>query len=395
MKETFKHLPQKLCQLILYVLMTQSLIVQSFPSENPQVTSSDHQMSPSSHRLSSRNRERRQDSDRNKLIINQECPLNFIDCDNGRCVKFELINDGKDDCGNGKDESYDDCPANQFRCHNSTKCLKYDFICDGHALTDSCPGGSDERSCFCPRILCKGHCVPKGWSGCEGYPECMRKEDELLCLKNGSAEDNRPKDAGTEEGKSDPGRKVMLSSQQGRDGQRFLSDYPPSFSNTKVNLSIEEVINNSLSLLSTTDQNLLKSSGPSFVTTTLPPLYRFSSPTFNTNGRPQDNSATIYGDGGDRMTPSRTDFTSIRRRNGEEEDGHQQEDNVLTRPPYSSHDRRSPEASPVDSVINFFTSKPSSASSSIFPSFILSYFLVLSYSSILLTSLLLNPVHPV
>lgn len=312
-----QYLPQKLCQSILVILTTQTLISYTLPP-------------PSRIQRTTPNREKRQDSLGIQLKISQECPLNFIDCDNGRCVKFELVNDGKNDCGNGKDESYQDCPINQFKCHNSTKCLKYDFICDGHALTDSCPGRSDEQSCHCPRVLCKGHCVPKGWTGCEGYPECLRKEDELLCLKD------------------DQGHKVLSS------GKEILADSPSTSSglnNTKVNLSVEEVINNSLSLLSlsstsSTQDNYLKSLVSS--TTTLSPQYHYPSSNFDDMRRPQDNSGAInYG--GDKVTISRTDL--IRRRNGEEEE----KSNVLI-----SDKTVSPEAlSPVDSVINFFSSTSS------------------------------------
>ena len=235
-KESFEYLEQKLCQLIFLVLITQSLTTGSSPLiSSPKMT------------VPQKSRERRQESSRHQIVINQECPINFIDCDNGRCVKFELINNGIDDCGNGKDELYQDCPANQFKCQNSTKCLKFDFICDGHPLTDNCPDGSDEKSCFCPRVLCKGHCVPKGWSGCEGYPECVKKEDELLCLKNGQG-----------------GSKLLESSQE------TLSDSPPiSGSNTKVNLSVEEINNSlsSISLSTTTQDNFLQSAVDSSSTT--------------------------------------------------------------------------------------------------------------------------------
>ncbi|XP_043484789.1 low-density lipoprotein receptor-related protein 2 [Leptopilina heterotoma] len=101
-----------------------------------------------------------------------ECQPEFFRCDNQKCVFKTYICDGKDDCGDGSDESIErhackapefKCPANQWKCPNATKtCINVTSVCDGKS---DCPNGSDEGyNCIfteCTRQggLCSNGCI--------------------------------------------------------------------------------------------------------------------------------------------------------------------------------------------------------------------------------------------
>lgn len=127
------------------------------------------------------------------------CPKPLFDCRNGKCISRLWYCDGKDDCGNGKDEIDCNtnsilfnlvsisiaCPSRYWPCINSHLCIPNERLCDGH---NDCPGGSDESNCTfsseCHGFQCINHeCIPIHWR-CDEITDCQDNSDELNCNGN-------------------------------------------------------------------------------------------------------------------------------------------------------------------------------------------------------------------
>ncbi|CAD6222513.1 GSCOCG00001002001-RA-CDS [Cotesia congregata] len=182
-------------------------------------------------------------------LPNAQCDADGMKCTEGKCLPFEKICDGIQDCRDGSDENEDNClrkkdhcnqlvgdePDNplcgcssrQLRCE-SGNCISKDLFCDGY--TD-CEDGSDEPlGCSCrdylrltsPHRLCNKvrdcfdksdeaqeycgcsndhyecsnstmtngdkQCIPYDFV-CDGHKDCLHGEDESLCRMIQSADD--------------------------------------------------------------------------------------------------------------------------------------------------------------------------------------------------------------
>ncbi|GFS88436.1 putative vitellogenin receptor [Nephila pilipes] len=126
----------------------------------------------------------------NQVFSDSNCPSDWVDCGNGKCVAYLWKCDGDNDCGNLKDEENCDssvvekCLSSQFQCKESEHCIPFTWHCDGE---HDCSDGSDEQMCgnvtHCQGFKCKdNHCIPISWK-CDGQTDCSDGSDEEFCSK--------------------------------------------------------------------------------------------------------------------------------------------------------------------------------------------------------------------
>ncbi|XP_071551533.1 uncharacterized protein [Panulirus ornatus] len=131
------------------------------------------------------------------------------------CIPEEAVCDGYKDCPFGEDEDCEDCPTNQYRCHESDTCIPVRFLCDGK---NDCGDWSDEEgsSVNCTRTTitttttttappavsqrdrCEGYRCDDGEcvasvSVCDGVADCLDGSDEghmcrETCINNGGCQ---------------------------------------------------------------------------------------------------------------------------------------------------------------------------------------------------------------
>ncbi|CAG5095894.1 Similar to ndl: Serine protease nudel (Drosophila melanogaster) [Cotesia congregata] len=190
-------------------------------------------------------------NENNFKLPNAQCDADGMKCTEGKCIPFERICNGIQDCRDGSDENEDNClrkkdycndlvedePNNplcdircstrQLRCKNGD-CISKDLFCDGYA---DCGDGSDEPlGCSCrdylrltsPHRLCnkvrdcfdksdeaqeycgcsndhyecsnstradeEKQCIPYDFV-CDGHKDCLHGEDEFSCRMVQSADD--------------------------------------------------------------------------------------------------------------------------------------------------------------------------------------------------------------
>ncbi|XP_041618246.1 low-density lipoprotein receptor [Vulpes lagopus] len=99
-----------------------------------------------------------------------------------RCIPQFWRCDGQMDCENGSDEQGcppKTCAPDEFRCQDG-KCIAPEFVCDSD---QDCLDGSDEASCHIPtcgplHFQCNNSaCIPELWA-CDGDPDCKDGSDE-------------------------------------------------------------------------------------------------------------------------------------------------------------------------------------------------------------------------
>ncbi|KAL9987564.1 hypothetical protein ACROYT_G001896 [Oculina patagonica] len=73
-----------------------------------------------------------------------KCSDNKFTCNNGECVKKNLLCDGDFACKDGSDEENCECPSSMFSCKGG-KCLLATAVCDG---TNDCSNEDDENNCI-------------------------------------------------------------------------------------------------------------------------------------------------------------------------------------------------------------------------------------------------------
>ncbi|XP_027005082.2 SCO-spondin isoform X2 [Tachysurus fulvidraco] len=121
----------------------------------------------------------------------KDCNQYEFGCANGQCVPLAWRCDGETDCLDGSDEQQcaRACGPDQVSCQSGDQCVQHVHLCDG---TPHCRDASDESvdNCGSTRIPpCPGSfscdnrtCVNTSYV-CNGFPDCPRGEDELLCEK--------------------------------------------------------------------------------------------------------------------------------------------------------------------------------------------------------------------
>lgn len=72
-----------------------------------------------------------------------KCSASKFTCNNGECVKKNLLCDGDFACKDGSDEDNCECPSSMFNCKEGG-CLLATAVCDG---TNDCSNGDDEGNC--------------------------------------------------------------------------------------------------------------------------------------------------------------------------------------------------------------------------------------------------------
>ncbi|ESP03040.1 hypothetical protein LOTGIDRAFT_157000 [Lottia gigantea] len=102
------------------------------------------------------------------------CNITYqLQCSNGRCISRDLFGNGVDDCNDNSDEVLNPCKLGAFSCSNK-KCVSITWVLDS---MDDCGDGSDEAK----RIgtACDDtHCCP-----CQDYVTDSRcKEKTCQCI---------------------------------------------------------------------------------------------------------------------------------------------------------------------------------------------------------------------
>nr|XP_022287208.1 low-density lipoprotein receptor-related protein 1B-like isoform X2 [Crassostrea virginica] len=116
-----------------------------------------------------------------------------FECDNGRCIPWNLLCDVIDDCGDGSDETDVNCQncndTYQHKCYIGGNCVDQSKLCDG---IKDCSDWSDETSDLCGgdcsykshMFHCDNHmCIYKNLT-CNGRNDCFDWSDEAGCPCN-------------------------------------------------------------------------------------------------------------------------------------------------------------------------------------------------------------------
>ncbi len=109
----------------------------------------------------------------------RNCPFEFRNCDNNKCVPPDQVCDGKLNCFDGNDEM--NCTECYKTCDGT--CIAHSQICDGHI---DCKDKSDESSCYSWHCLesfwkcADGKCIPIQYV-CDTFADCADESDEKEC----------------------------------------------------------------------------------------------------------------------------------------------------------------------------------------------------------------------
>ena len=128
----------------------------------------------------------------------------MFECSNHLCVRMDDLCDEMDDCGDGSDESPEQCnnfsceQHNKFQCGDG-KCIQHYQVCDGIA---HCSDASDEnnmticaakpRPCMFNEFKCANKACVHFSAVCNDVDDCGDKSDELGCHHAGKCEDHDP-----------------------------------------------------------------------------------------------------------------------------------------------------------------------------------------------------------
>ena len=76
-------------------------------------------------------------------MLGFKCSEDQFTCENGECIKRNLLCDGDFACKDHSDEENCECPSSMFACKGGG-CLLATAVCDGY---EDCSSGDDESSC--------------------------------------------------------------------------------------------------------------------------------------------------------------------------------------------------------------------------------------------------------